>query len=277
MLNNIQTPIHENMDIENLKIRDHGNIKKKQKWNDYLKLENNIKENYELQNIVSEYVYVYLNKNYKFNNDKKYINKILMDEWFNRAWTLQEYLANDSVYFYNINNDYICNKNDLMEYVKFSNDDKMPSYLFKEYEREIKYKSIPAGTILNWMLIRKSTRLEDKVYSLMGLLNTYITPLYGEGFQNAIMRLLKKHSDNRCDTSVLDWLNINNLLNENNNCINNVIPSEFNNNPYSNQNIIGYNRNNIQYNDFNWLNIGIKINTFIIKVKIINYFLVTQN
>jgi hypothetical protein len=42
-----------------------------------------------------------------------------------------------------------------------------------------------------WMERRKTTRPEDKAYALLGLLNVYIPPIYGEGGENAFNRLLK--------------------------------------------------------------------------------------
>lgn len=161
----------------------------------------------------ASYVHVYLNNQYVINN----INNILKDEWWTRAWTLQEYLANNNVYFYDYNN-LICNKKEIWNYFKkFYNDDiiKISSYLLEEYNFLIKKGKIYLGTILSWTIERKSTREEDMVYSLMGILNTFISPLYGEGYKNAFKRLIREYILNYNDNSIFNIiLDVNELENE---------------------------------------------------------------
>ena len=44
---------------------------------------------------------------------------------------------------------------------------------------------------LAWMTTRDTALEEDKAYSLAGILDTYIAPVYGEGFKKAHERLLE--------------------------------------------------------------------------------------
>lgn len=255
LLNNIQIPIHIDMDIEILNSRCD---KKNKKWKHYLKIKNIIENNnlfkeiynhckllkiinniidnddYEeikyiwldtlcidksssaelSENIVSmyqiyqsaKYVYVYLNNDYIKKKDNNF-EELLNDEWFTRGWTLQEYLANENVNFYNKQTQFICNKQDIWKYTKtlYNNDIiRIPSYLFEEYDNICKVGIIPIGTILSWMEERKTTKKEDKIYSLMGLLNTYITPLYGEKYGNAKNRLINEYILNKKDDSIFN-------------------------------------------------------------------------
>lgn len=171
----------------------------------------------------AKYVYVYLNNNIK-NKIKKtiiflisekiidiQIKEILKNEWWSRAWTLQEYLANKHVKFYDKQTQFICNKEDIWEYTGKLNNNNLTgikSYLFKKYDT-LDYKSI--GTIFSWMYKRYSTKPEDMAYSLMGLLKTYISPLYGEGYENAINRIINEYILNNKDDSIFN--NISNDLN----------------------------------------------------------------
>lgn len=44
----------------------------------------------------------------------------------------------------------------------------------------------------SWAIDRKTTRPEDKAYSLLGIFNVYMSPIYGEGTKNAFQRLLEE-------------------------------------------------------------------------------------
>lgn len=157
----------------------------------------------------AKYVQVHLCKDYIIDDIKNMLN----DEWFSRGWTLQEYLANKELIFYDNNNKIICTKKNIWEYTKnLYNKDiiEIPSYLFEEYERN----QVPAATILNWILKRETTKPEDLIYSLMGILNTYIMPLYGEGSENAMKRLLKEYLLNNDDPSVFDIISENKNIND---------------------------------------------------------------
>lgn len=46
------------------------------------------------------------------------------------------------------------------------------------------------GTVFNWIIKRKLTRNEDKIYSLMGILNTYIPPLLVKDLKMLVKDLL---------------------------------------------------------------------------------------
>jgi hypothetical protein len=41
----------------------------------------------------------------------------------------------------------------------------------------------------SWARSRQTQRKEDEVYSLLGIFNVYLAPLYGEGIDSALRRL----------------------------------------------------------------------------------------
>jgi hypothetical protein len=172
---------------------------------------------------------------------------LIKDEWFTRGWTLQEFLANDKLNFYDNKSNFVITKKDLKFYINNNKEYflelNIPSYFF------IKNNNVASGIILNWILIRKTAREEDKAYSIMGLLNTYIPPLYGEGIYNSFIRLLKEYMSNNCDTTLFNWISLKKNQNKS------LLPN-FTENCYFHQNIL----NKIIKNDiinFNWTNKGI--------------------
>lgn len=203
-------------------------LKMKHGLKEYETIEENIKKNKEISKINEEI-------------DKKNIiniNNILKDEWWSRVWTLQEYLANINLNFYDNKYNILFNKNDLNYICKFiRNKIEIPSYIDISYfskeiicfptngeekRKAIKYEDIDksfkkGGIILNWIKRRISTRDEDIAYSLMGLLNIYVPPLYGEGGDNAMARIIKEYTNNTNDLSmfnidILDFrIDINNI------------------------------------------------------------------
>ncbi|RYP70100.1 hypothetical protein DL769_005077 [Monosporascus sp. CRB-8-3] len=88
--------------------------------------------------------------------------------WFSRGWTLQELLAPRSVEFFS------------REGIAIPALRGTPLSKFGVEER------------LSWAKSRRTTRKEDKAYSLLGIFGIYMLPNYGEGEQNAFERLRKK-------------------------------------------------------------------------------------
>jgi tetratricopeptide (TPR) repeat protein len=106
--------------------------------------------------------------------------------WFTRGWTLQELLAPRVIKFFSREGEHLGDKITL--------------------EREIhEITGIPIlalrGTHLSnfsveerfsWQNGRQTTHEEDKVYSLHGIFDIYMLPIYGEGEKNAFKRLRRK-------------------------------------------------------------------------------------
>jgi hypothetical protein len=111
--------------------------------------------------------------------------------WFTRGWTLQELIAPLSVEFFCSNGKPLGDKKSLEQQL-----------------HEITGIAVPAlqGTTLSafsinermsWAASRQTKREEDKAYSLLGIFDTHMPLIYGEGTENAFKRLreeIDKHS-----------------------------------------------------------------------------------
>jgi hypothetical protein len=114
-------------------------------------------------------------------------------QWFTRGWTLQELLAPRHVYFFASRWHPIGVKDDLTEDIAAATrvDTK---YLLQTVD----ITEASVAQRMCWASRRKSTRLEDTAYCLLGLFDVNMPLLYGEG-RKAFMRLqleiLKKDDD----------------------------------------------------------------------------------
>jgi hypothetical protein len=114
--------------------------------------------------------------------------------WFTRGWTLQELLAPETVIFFD--QDWIeigtkaALENELMSITKIA-------HLFDFSEACIAQK-------MSWAAKRKTTRVEDEAYCLMGIFGVNMPILYGEG-ENAFLRLQQEIIKMSVDESIFAW------------------------------------------------------------------------
>jgi len=106
--------------------------------------------------------------------------------WFTRGWTLQELIAPRTVDFFSNEGKWLGDK--------------------KSLEQDIhEVTGIPASALqdtplvafthsqrMAWMNKRNTTRPEDKAYALLGVLEIRMNIHYGEGYDSALKRLMKK-------------------------------------------------------------------------------------
>lgn len=132
--------------------------------------------------------------------------------WFTRGWTLQELLAPTAIEFY---------KGDWTPFLVSSTGDATPlnyklvpefvqcledihgidkSYLvhFSPGLSDVREK-------LGWMATRRTTKVEDMAYCLLGILDLRLPILYGEG-ERAFIRLQDEIMKNCDDTGIFDWV-----------------------------------------------------------------------
>lgn len=103
--------------------------------------------------------------------------------WFKRGWTLQELLVPTHVFFYNRHWTYITSRKEigvlLEEVTGISRD---------IFTGESWVRLCSVATKMSWAARRKTTRVEDEAYCLLGLFGIKMPLLYGEGAQ-AFQRL----------------------------------------------------------------------------------------
>lgn len=109
-------------------------------------------------------------------------------EWFTRGWTLQELIAPRSVEFFSEEGTKLGDKRSLLPRIR--NTTGIPEdALLNEPVNDF---SIPER--LSWASGRRTTRIEDSAYSLLGIFGVYMPTAYGEG-DKAFARLLRELQD----------------------------------------------------------------------------------
>jgi hypothetical protein len=118
-------------------------------------------------------------------------------QWFTRGWTLQELLAPSTVVFF----DY-----DWVEIgTKSSLEGLISSITGIESLRDFNRASVAQK--MSWASKRKTTRVEDMAYCLLGLFGLNMAPLYGEG-EKAFIRLQLEILSKIDDESIFAWTTI---------------------------------------------------------------------
>ena len=132
--------------------------------------------------------------------------------WFTRGWTLQELLAPTAIEFY------------MGDWTPFlapcAGDATPPNYkhipefvqcledilgIDKSYLVDFTPGLDDVRERLRWMATRNTTKIEDKAYCLLGILDLRLPVLYGEGGR-AFIRLQDEIMKNTDDTCIFDWV-----------------------------------------------------------------------
>jgi ankyrin repeat protein len=115
--------------------------------------------------------------------------------WFTRGWTLQELIAPSKMIFFDEGWKELGTKENLRESV--SNCTGIPGSVLSESDG---VEKVSIAQRMSWGAKRKTTRLEDRAYCLMGIFGINMPLLYGEGeraflrLQEEIMRISDDHS-----------------------------------------------------------------------------------
>ena len=106
--------------------------------------------------------------------------------WFTRGWTLQELLAPVSVKFFGQHGSLLGDKSILKQQI---------SNITGIAERallEVPLTDFKVSERYEWARGRRTTREEDWAYSLQGIFGVCFEPVYGEGREKAVRRLVNK-------------------------------------------------------------------------------------
>jgi hypothetical protein len=106
--------------------------------------------------------------------------------WFTRGWTLQELLAPNSVHFFTRDGFLLGDKNSLGP--EIANITGIPM-------KALQGTSLTDFDIderMSWAQDRRTRREEDKVYSLLGIVGVNMPLIYGEGYDDALVRLQRE-------------------------------------------------------------------------------------
>lgn len=117
-------------------------------------------------------------------------------QWFKRGWTLQELLAPAVVRFYGAKWHSIGDRKALRRLINQATE--IPDRILKCGFSHNDSKKPCIAEIMSWAAGRKTTRVEDRAYSLLGLFNVNIPMLYGEGlksFERLQEEILRRSED----------------------------------------------------------------------------------
>ena len=132
-------------------------------------------------------------------DNKTYPNSNGWPEWFSRGWTLQEMIAPGNVQFFNKDWKPIGNKKTLSR--TLADITRVPPHILTD---GLGSNRPCVAQILSWAADRTTTRVEDRAYSLMGLLDVNMPMLYGEG-KKAFHRLQLEIIRMSDDQSIFAW------------------------------------------------------------------------
>ena len=155
---------------------------------------------YENSRICYAYLHDVPDSFFPTHSDKsRYPNYNGWPEWFSRGWTLQEMIAPRNVQFFNKDWSLIGDKARLSATLEGIT--RVPKHILA---RGLAGNRPCVAQIMSWAAKRTTTRVEDRAYSLMGLLDVNMPMLYGEG-KKAFHRLQMEiiHSSN--DQSIFIW------------------------------------------------------------------------
>ena len=116
--------------------------------------------------------------------------------WFTRGWTLQELLAPTTVVFYNQGWMEIGTKSSLSDVIS------SVTRIAHTYMTDLRGANVAVK--MSWASDRKTTRIEDIAYCLMGLFGVNMPLLYGEG-RNAFIRLQTEILKMCDDETIFAW------------------------------------------------------------------------
>lgn len=152
----------------------------------------------------AEKCYAYLEDVYNDANRMGTFENFAKSGWFARGWTLQELIAPKDVQFFDRKWNFITRRTDKSVFIQditgipkelLQNATPVTAEVLSEY-------SIAAR--ISWAADRTTTRLEDRAYSLLGLLQVNMPLLYGEGAAS-FRRLQEEILKVSADLSVLAW------------------------------------------------------------------------
>ncbi|KAK4117990.1 hypothetical protein N657DRAFT_651756 [Parathielavia appendiculata] len=119
--------------------------------------------------------------------------------WFSRGWTLQELIAPKRMIFFDENWNQRGTKKDLVD--RLSHKTGIPKAILL-HQRPL--SSVSVAQKMSWAAGRKTTKVEDTAYCLLGIFGVHLPFLYGEGHR-AFRRLQDTIVSSVPDLSIFAW------------------------------------------------------------------------
>ncbi|KAK2767571.1 hypothetical protein FQN54_003729 [Arachnomyces sp. PD_36] len=119
--------------------------------------------------------------------------------WFDRGWTLQELIGPRKAAFYDYNWHLLGTKSDLLE--DLSTKTGIPIGILNH---DVSLSSYSIAQRMSWAANRRTTKVEDRAYSLLGILDVNMPLIYGEregGFKRLQQAIVQRYKDE----SIFAW------------------------------------------------------------------------
>jgi hypothetical protein len=120
--------------------------------------------------------------------------------WFTRGWTLPELLAPSFVQFLDRDWNNIGTKSSLSKQISV-----ITGIDIDALERRKTFSEFSVGCRMSWAARRRTTRPEDVAYCLLGLFDVNMPLIYGEGGENAFLRLQEEIMRIEEDYTLFVW------------------------------------------------------------------------
>jgi hypothetical protein len=104
--------------------------------------------------------------------------------WFTRGWTLQELIAPSSVEFFSVEGNHLGDKHSLVSQVH-----EITGIAIAVLSGATHISQFSVDERLRWAKNRETKIQEDKAYCLLGIFGIHMPLIYGEGKDNAFIRL----------------------------------------------------------------------------------------
>lgn len=122
------------------------------------------------------------------------------DRYFSRGWTLQELIApKENMSFYDKDWQLIGDKVSLLDRLSTRTD--IPGAILNHCAHP---KTCSVAQRMSWAANRKTSRIEDRAYSLLGLFEVSLEMVYGEG-ERAFLRLQRAILQESSDQTIFAW------------------------------------------------------------------------
>ncbi|KAH9897611.1 HET-domain-containing protein [Xylariomycetidae sp. FL2044] len=119
-------------------------------------------------------------------------------QWFTRGWTLQELLAPRYLEFYDVDWTLIGDKFELASEIS------LRAGIRQNVITSLSLDSANVAEKMSWAAKRRTTRLEDEAYCLLGIFDVNMPLLYGEGIK-AFARLQEEILKSTYDPTIFAW------------------------------------------------------------------------
>ncbi|KAI0828015.1 heterokaryon incompatibility protein-domain-containing protein [Trametes gibbosa] len=120
-------------------------------------------------------------------------------EWFTRGWTLQELIASDLVVFLSKTWTVLGTKASLARVLEEVSGIDADVLTFRR-----KLSDVSIARRMSWAAGRRTTRVEDEAYALMGIFGVNMPTIYGEG-RRAFQRLQEEIIKQSSDQTIFAW------------------------------------------------------------------------